>query len=200
MSCGVPQSGGMGEHAQGGVVSTDDPAAVQADDALLDNLGAGRVPDGDRVTTELAEWRADVDAEPIPDPPRVPAVSIPRGPVYGVHDVQCEAEYIGPAGSLTDCGCTERAVSSDVALPGNTEDTAGAVEDEQSTAGDLTQMIADRLTGNELLPGRWVILDATPVEDVIVLRVVTWAPSVEPSARTEARYVLRVEPEHPPAP
>jgi len=41
-------------------VSTD-PAAVQADDELLDNLGAGQVPDGDPVTTELAAWRADVD-------------------------------------------------------------------------------------------------------------------------------------------
>ena len=46
-----------------------DPAAVQADDELLDDLGAGQAPDGDRVTTELAAWRAGVDAEPIPDPP-----------------------------------------------------------------------------------------------------------------------------------
>jgi hypothetical protein len=48
-------------------VSTD-PAAVHADDELLDNLGAGQVPDGDPVTTGLAAWRADVDAEPIPEP------------------------------------------------------------------------------------------------------------------------------------
>ena len=59
-------------------VSADDPAAVQADDALLDNLGAGRVPDGDRVVTGLAAWRADVDVEPIPDPPTCPDAG-PRG-------------------------------------------------------------------------------------------------------------------------
>ena len=126
-------------------------------------------------------------------------MSIPRGPVYGVHDAQCEAEYLNSTGAPTDCGCAERVVPG-VALHGNTEDTAGAVEDEPSTAGGLALLIADRLTGNELLPGRWVILDATPVDDVIELRVVTWGPSVEPSARTEARYVLRLVQEHPPTP
>ena len=159
-----------------------------------------RVSDGDRVTTELAEWRADVDAEPIPDPPRAPAVSIPRGPVYGVHDVQCEAHYLSSTGRPPDCGCAERVASSAVALPGNAEDTAGVVEDGLSTAGDLTQMIADRLTGNELIPNRWVILKADVIGDVIVLRVVTWGPSVETSARTEARYVLRLVQENPPTP
>jgi len=173
---------------------------VRADDKLLDNLGAGRVPGGDRVATELAAWRADVDAEPIPDPPRGPAVSIPRGPVYGVHDVQCEAHYLSSTGRPPDCGCAERVASSAVALPGNAEDTAGVVEDEQSTVGDLARIVAARLSGNELLTGAWVILDAIPVDDVIVLRVVTWAPSAGVSSRTEARYVLRLDPEHPPAP
>jgi len=53
-------------------------------------------------------------------------------------------------------------------------------------------MIAYRLTGNELLPGRWVVLDATPVDDGIELRVVTWGPSFEPSARTETRHILKL--------
>jgi len=118
-------------------VSTD-PAAVQADDELLDNLGAGQVPDGDPVTTELAAWRADVDAEPIPEPRDDPR--------------------------------------------------------------DLAQMVADRLTGNELIPNRWVILKADVIGNVIALRVVTWGSSVEPSARTEARYILKLVQEHPPAP
>ena len=126
-------------------------------------------------------------------------MSISRGPVHGVHDAQCEAHYLSSTGRPPDCGCAERVVPG-VALPSNTEDTAGAGEDEPSTAGDLTRLIADRLSGNELLPGAWVILDATPVNDVIVLRVVTWGPSFETSARTEARYVLRLDPEHPPAP
>ena len=133
-------------------------------------------------------------------------MSIPRGPV---HDVQCEAEYIGPAGSLTDCGCAERAAHPVVALPGNTEDNTGAQApadpptdhgEPEPTERDLARLIADRLTGNELLPGRWVILDATPDDDEIVLRVVTWGPSVEPSARTEARYILQLAEESPPTP
>ena len=66
--------------------------------------------------------------------------------------------------------------------------------------GDLARIVAARLSGNELLTGAWVILDAIPVDDVIVLRVVTWAPSAGVSSRTEARYVLRLDPEHPPAP
>lgn len=44
-----------------------DLAAVQADDALLDMLGAGQP--GDEVDRELARvlvvWRRDVDAEPV---------------------------------------------------------------------------------------------------------------------------------------
>ena len=55
-------------------VSADDPAAVQADDELLDELGAGQVLDCDRVPAMLAAWRADVDAEPVPDPPACPDV------------------------------------------------------------------------------------------------------------------------------
>ena len=133
MSCGVPQSGGMGEHAQGDAVSTDDPAAVQADDELLDNLGAGQVPDGDPLTTELAAWRADI------------------------------------------------------------------VEDERPTAGELARIIADRLTGNEIIPGAWVILRAVPGDDAIALTVVTWGPPGA-SARAEARYVLQLTEESPPAP
>ena len=134
----------------------DDPAAVQADDELLDNLGAGRVSDGDRVTTGLAAWRADVDAEPFPEPAAIwatPSITLP-----------------------------------------------GAAEDGQAGERDLTQIVADRLTGNELLPGAWVILDATPVDDVIMLRVVTWGPSTEPSARTENRYVLQLTRENAPTP
>jgi len=155
-------------------VSTDDPAAVRADDKLFDALGAGQVPDGDRVTTELAEWRADVDAEPIPDPPAAPV---------GPHDDMCEAEYIGPGGRLTDCGCDERAAHPVVYLPGSTEDPG---------VPDLARVIADRLTGNEQLPGQWVILNADAVGDAIELRVVTWGSSLGPSPRTEARYVLRL--------
>jgi len=77
---------------------------------------------------------------------------------------------------------------------------ADITEDEPSTAGDLARIVADRLTGNELLTGAWVILDAFPVGAVIVLRVVTWAPSTGVSSRTETRYVLRLDPEHAPAP
>ena len=119
-------------------MSTDDPAAVRADDEMLDALGAGQVPGGDRLTTELAEWRAGVDAEPIPEPGDDPR--------------------------------------------------------------DLAQMIAARLTGNELIPNRWVILKADVIGEVIVLRVVTWGPSTEPSARTEARYVLQLTRENVPTP
>jgi len=128
--------------------------------------------------------------------------------VYGVHDVRCEAEYIGPAGSLTDCGCAERVVPG-VALHGNTEDNTDAQapadpptdhDEPEPTERDLARLIADRLTGNELLPGRWVILDATPVDVGIELRVVTWGPSTEPSARTEARHVLQLVQEDAPTP
>ena len=111
---------------------SDEQAAVQADDELLDNLGAGQVPDGDPLTTELAAWRADI------------------------------------------------------------------IEDERPTAGELARIIADRLTGNEIIPGAWVILNAVPVDDGIVLRVVTWGPPGV-SVRGEARYVLRLTPDCPPA-
>ncbi len=60
-----------------------DRAAVQADDELLDNLAAGQAPDGGRVTTMLAAWRADVGAEPIPDPPTCPDAE-PHGDGRGV--------------------------------------------------------------------------------------------------------------------
>ncbi len=166
----------------------NDPAAARADDKLLDDLGAGQVPDGNRLTTKLAAWRADVDAEPIPDRPAA----------LVTHDDQCEAGYIGPAGSLTDCGCPERAAYPLITLPGSTEDTAPG--DGQATGGDLARIIAGRLTGNEQLPGRWVILEADATDDAIELRVVTWGSSVEPSARTEARYVLRRAPENPSTP
>jgi len=136
------------------------------------------------------------------------AVNLPRGPVYGVHDVQCEAHYLSSTGRPPNCGCAER-VDPGVALPSNTEDSAGAQApadpptdhgEPEPTERDLARLIADRLTGNELLPGRWVILDATPDDDEIVLRVVTWGPSVETSARTEARYVLKLVQEDAPTP
>jgi len=159
---------------------SDDPAAVRADDKLFDALGAGQVYDGDPVTTKLAEWRADVDAEPIPDPPAVPVAT---------HDDRCEVEYTG---RLTGCGCAERAAYPLITLPGNTEDVADVP--------NLARIVADRLSGNELLSGAWVILDATPVDDGIVLRVVTWGSSLGPSPRTESRYVLRLAQENPPTP
>lgn len=164
-------------------VTSGDPVAVGADDELLDDLGAGRVRDGHQLTTELAEWRAAVDAEPIPDPPAVPVAT---------HDDRCEAEYIGPAGSLTDCGCAERAEYPLITLPGNTEDAVGVP--------DLARVVAARLTGNELLPGLWVILQADAIGDAIELQVVTWGSSLGPSPRTESRYVLRLAQENPPTP
>ena len=164
-------------------MSADDPAAVRADDELFNALGAGRVPDGDPVTTELAGWRAGVGAEPIPDPPAAPVVT---------HDDMCEAEYIGPAGGMTDCGCAERAAYPVITMPGSTENTADLP--------DLARVIADRLTGNEQLPGQWVILEADATGDAIELRVVTWGSSLGPSPRTEARYVLRLDREDPPTP
>ncbi len=156
-------------------MSTDDPAAVQADDELFDALGAGQVTDGDRVTTKLAAWRADVDAEPIPDPPVV------------THDDMCEAEYteyIGPAGGMTDCGCAERAAYPVITMPGSTENAG---------VPDLARVIADRLTGNEQLPGQWVILEADAIGDAIELRVITWGSSLGPSPRTETRYTLSLD-------
>ena len=40
-------------------MTTGDPEPVAADDKLLDNLGAGQVPVGDRLATGLAARRAE---------------------------------------------------------------------------------------------------------------------------------------------
>ncbi|MGI8530943.1 MAG: hypothetical protein ACR2KO_15870, partial [Geodermatophilaceae bacterium] len=45
---------------------TSDLAAVQADDALLDELGTDSTPSDADVARALLAWRRDVDAEPIP--------------------------------------------------------------------------------------------------------------------------------------
>jgi hypothetical protein len=46
-----------------------DLAAVQADDALLDMIGAGHIPSDtdDELTRVLAAWRREVHAEPVPE-------------------------------------------------------------------------------------------------------------------------------------
>jgi len=124
-----------------------------------------------------------------------------------MHDAQCEAHYLSSTGRPPTCGCAERVAPPVITLPANAEDTIGAqapadlpVDRDEPTERDLTQIVADRLTGNEWFPGSWVILDAIPVDDVIILRVVTWGPSTEPSARTENRYVLQLTRENAPTP
>jgi hypothetical protein len=102
-------------------------------------------------------------------------VNLPHGPVYGVHDVRCEAHYLSSTGTPPNCGCAER-VDPGVALPSNTEDSAGA------------QAPADPPTDHG---------EPEPTERD---RVVTWGPSTEPSARTEARYVLQLVQEDAPTP
>jgi len=118
-----------------------------------------------------------------------------------MHDAQCEAHYLSSTGRPPDCGCDARAAHPVITLPVNTEDAIDAqapadlpADHDEPGAGerDLTQIVADRLTGNEWLPGAWVILNAIPNGAEIVLQVVTWESSVEPSARTEDRYVLQL--------
>lgn len=68
----------------------DDPDAVRRHDELIEQVRGGDRPD-DLIAQHLADWRADVDAEPMPDVPLYAELAARYGTAVPELDAQARA-------------------------------------------------------------------------------------------------------------